>query len=203
MSGPADKVDFKRTLDSYRARRGVFRLLDLPPRQYLMVDGHGDPNSAPELTESVESLYPLGYALKFASKTELGRDYVVPPLEGLWWAADPAAFTSARDKSRWDWTGWTTPRWTPPGRGSASGRLLRAWTTYAWRRSRRAPACRPCTWGRSTTRRRCSPSCTTRWSGRGLRLAGKHHEIYLSDFRRVAPDRQRTILRQPVVPAEA
>ncbi len=34
--------------------------------------------------------------------------------------------------------------------------------------------------------------------GRGLRMAGKHHEIYLSDFRRSGPEKQRTILRQPV-----
>ena len=47
---------------------------------------------------------PLAYKLKFASKRDLERDYVVPPLEALWWAADMAAFTSARDKSQWSWT---------------------------------------------------------------------------------------------------
>ena len=69
-----------------------------------MVDGHGDPNGSAAFTEAVAALYPLAYAVKFASKRELGRDYVVPPLEGLWWADDMDAFTAARDKSRWDWT---------------------------------------------------------------------------------------------------
>lgn len=62
-----------------------------------------DPNG-PALAEAVESAYPVAYALKFASKQRLERDYVVPPLEGLWWADDMAAFTAARDKSRWCWT---------------------------------------------------------------------------------------------------
>ncbi|HEX7041197.1 MAG TPA: hypothetical protein VF202_13855, partial [Trueperaceae bacterium] len=81
-----EKVDLKRSLDAYRAKRGEFLVLDVPPMQYVMVDGHGDPNSAPEYAAAVEALYAVSYALKFASKRELGRDYVVMPLEGLWWA---------------------------------------------------------------------------------------------------------------------
>src|SRR5690606_15070618 len=72
--------------------------------RYLMVDGQGDPNSSPAFGEAIEALYPVAYKLKFISKKELGRDYVVPPLEALWWADDPAAFTTARDKSKWRWT---------------------------------------------------------------------------------------------------
>jgi hypothetical protein len=83
MSG---KIDFKKTLDCYRARRGVFEVVDVPDVQYLMIDGHGDPNTSPEYTEAIEALYPVAYKVKFASKRDLDRDYVVPPLEGLWWA---------------------------------------------------------------------------------------------------------------------
>jgi len=84
----AAKTDFKKALDSYQARRGVFREVDVPDLRYLMVDGHGDPNTSTEFAAVIETLYPVAYALKFASKAR-GRDYVVPPLEGLWWAADP------------------------------------------------------------------------------------------------------------------
>src|SRR5699024_9309014 len=99
---------------SYRARRGEFRVLDLSRRRYLTIDGHGDPNTA-TFTTAVESLYPVAYTLKFASKNELGRDYVVPPLEGLWWAEDMSTFTTARDKSAWDWTLLLlVPDWVPP-----------------------------------------------------------------------------------------
>src|SRR5690606_36501149 len=100
--------------DGYQARRGEFRVLEVPELRYLMVDGHGDPNTAPAFTAAVETLYPVAYALKLASKEQLGRDYVVPPLEGLWWASDMDAFTSARDKSQCDWTLLLlVPDWVP------------------------------------------------------------------------------------------
>src|SRR4051794_4449926 len=110
-----EKLDVKKELDAYRAHKGRFRILDVPDLQYLMVDGHGDPNTSPEFTEAVEALYPAAYTLKFARKRELGRDYVVPPLEGLWWAQDMASFTAARDKARWDWTLMLlVPEWIVP-----------------------------------------------------------------------------------------
>lgn len=75
------KVDLKKTHESYQARRGEFRLLQVPPMQYLMLDGSGDPNSSAQFSTALETLYPVAYTLKFASKNHLGRDYVVPPLE--------------------------------------------------------------------------------------------------------------------------
>lgn len=119
----SDKVDFKKTLPSYRARQGRFDVIDVPPMRYLTIDGHGDPNTSPEYTAALEALYPLAYKLKFASKRELGRDYVVPPLEGLWWADDMSAFTTARDKSQWHWTMMLmVPEWI----GDAESHLLEA-----------------------------------------------------------------------------
>ena len=98
------KMDFKKSLPSYAAKRNQFSIIELPQMQCLMVGGHGGPDTSVEFKAAVEALYPIAYALKFMSKNELGRDYVVPPLEGLWWAQNMAAFTSARDKSSWDWT---------------------------------------------------------------------------------------------------
>jgi hypothetical protein len=93
------KRDFKKTLDCYRATC-EFRVVAVPPLQYLMVDGHGDPNTADDYADALAALYPVAHRLKFASKQDLGRDYVVPPLEALWWAPDMDVFTSARDKSQ-------------------------------------------------------------------------------------------------------
>ncbi len=90
------KLDFKKSLDSYRAKAGEFRVLELPELQYLMIDGQGDPNASAEYADALSTLYPVAYALKFASKNELDRDYVVPPLEALWWAENMNTFTSAR-----------------------------------------------------------------------------------------------------------
>lgn len=52
--------------------------------QFVMVDGHGDPNTAQDYQDAVEALYAVAYKMKFISKKTLEKDYVVPPLEGLW-----------------------------------------------------------------------------------------------------------------------
>ena len=203
------KIDLTKSLDGYRARTGEFRLVDLPANRYLAIDGHGDPNSAPAYAEALETLYPVAYALKFASKRELDRDYVVPPLEGLWWAEDMDAFTTARDKSRWDWTMLIlVPEWiddafvdavvatvrakkTPPRlddlRILSLSEGLCMQTLHVGSFDDEAPLL-------ERLHDEVIPE-------QGLRLAGLHHEIYLSDARRVAPEKRRTILRQPVAPA--
>lgn len=206
MSG---KVDFKKSLDSYRAKRGEIRVLDVPDMAYLMLAGAGDPNTSPTFVEAVESLYPVAYKLKFASKQDLGRDYVVPPLEGSWWADDMTAFTTARDKSRWRWTMMLmVPEWIDRSRFEAAVEQVR---------SKNPPTRLDDVRFETLSEGRCVQTLHVGSfddeaqvlaeihdefiPGHGLRLDGRHHEIYLSDFRRVAPDKQRTILRQPVVPA--
>jgi hypothetical protein len=201
-----DKTDFKRTLDAYRARRDRFRITRVPDLRYLMIDGHGDPNTSPAFTEAVEALYPVAYKLKFASKRELGRDYVVMPLEGLWWAEDMDAFTAARDKSRWAWTMMImVPDWIDQDMFAAA--VERA---AARNRPARLDDVRLETLSEglcvqtlhvgsfddeADVLRRMHHEFVP---DNGLRLVGRHHEIYFSDFRRVAPDKLRTILRQPV-----
>lgn len=201
-----NKTDFKKTLDGYQAQRGRFRIVDVPDMQYLMVDGHGDPNTSPDFTAAVQALYPVAYKLKFASRREFGRDYVVPPLEGLWWADDMDSFTAARDKSRWHWTLMLmVPDWIDP-------RAFTAAVEQAGAKNR------PARLGDVRLETLSEGHCVqTLHVGsfddeagvltqlhhqfipdNALRLVGRHHEIYLSDFRRVAPERQRTILRQPV-----
>jgi hypothetical protein len=202
-----EKTDVKK-LDSYRARPGRFRLVDVPDLRYLMVDGHGDPNTSPAFTEAVETLYPVAYALKFASKRELGRDYVVPPLEGLWWAEDMDTFTAARDKSRWDWTLMLlVPDGIGPDMVEAAIRRVGAKARPARLEDLRLE---------TLSEGRCVQTLHVGSFDdeadvldrmhhefvpeNGLRMVGTHHEIYLSDFRRVAPEKRRTILRQPVAP---
>lgn len=204
------KVDFKRSLDSYRARHREFRLVETPSLQYLMVDGHGDPNTSTEYADAVRALYPLAYAIKFASKREAGRDYVVPPLEALWWASDMSVFTAGRDKSQWDWTAMImTPDWITS-------------EMYTGALSRTAAKDPPASLDKVRLERLDEGRCVqTLHVGpyddetevlrqlhdefipkAGLVMTGRHHEIYLSDPRRVAPAKLRTILRQPVAEAE-
>ncbi|CAN5386593.1 hypothetical protein BH09ACT10_BH09ACT10_05380 [soil metagenome] len=67
------KADFRKTLDSYQARQHEFRIVDVPPMQYLMIDGHGDPNTSGDFSDAIATLYPVAYKLKFASKKDLGK----------------------------------------------------------------------------------------------------------------------------------
>ncbi|MCJ1706629.1 GyrI-like domain-containing protein [Microbacterium sp. VKM Ac-2923] len=206
-----EKVDFTKTLDGYRAVRGRFTVVELPEMRYLMIDGHGDPNTSPAYTHAVQALYPVAYTLKFASRRELGRDYVVPPLEGLWWADDMEAFTAARDKLQWDWTMMLmVPEWIDDAMFHAAVDVVRAkgsteqlddvridilaeglcvQTLHLGSYDDEADVL-------DAMHREFVPA-------QGLRLSGKHHEIYLSDPRKVAPDKLRTILRQPVIRTSA
>ncbi|MEU4449901.1 GyrI-like domain-containing protein [Nocardioides sp. NPDC023903] len=201
----ATKTDLKKTLDSFRARQGEFRVLEVPPLPYLMVDGHGDPNTAQEYADALATLYPVAYKLKFASKNE-GRDYVVPPLEALWWAEDMDAFTRARDKSQWDWTAMImTPDWITE-------------QMFDEAVSKVGAKDRPASLDKVRLETLAEGTCVqTLHIGpyddegpvleelherfipeNGLRMTGKHHEIYLGDPRRVEPAKLRTILRQPL-----
>ena len=98
------KIDLKVEYKSlFSAPVKDFALIEVPPLQYLMFDGKGDPNTAPEYQQAIEALYSLSYTLKFMSKRAFDRDYVVGPLEGLWWANDMKTFVT-REKSKWSWT---------------------------------------------------------------------------------------------------
>ena len=195
-SAPPPRFDAKKDLPAYSARRGRFDLLTVPRMRFLQVDGTGDPNTSPAYEAELEALYPLAYRLKFHSKRELGRDYVVPPLEGRWWAEDMDAFTSRRDKDRWQWRMMLmTPHWLT----GEDVEAVREGSEVRWEEFDEG---------------RCLPTLHVgpydeegpvlermhreEIPSRGLAMTGRHHEIYLGDPRLATPERLRTILRQPV-----
>jgi hypothetical protein len=207
-------IDPKKTLDAYRAKRGEFRIVEVPPMTYLMVDGAGDPNTSTLFSEAVSALFPLAYTLKFASRRELGIDTVVMPLEGLWHAPDMDAFTSRRDKQAWLWTLMIMvgDHITAPMFADAVEVVAHKATT----KKEPVPALEAVRLetldeGTSVQTLHVGPfddegpvldDLHHRFIPEsGLRMRGTHHEIYLSDLRRTDPAKLRTILRQPVVPA--
>ena len=200
------KIDFKRELkEFYRPSGRKFSIVDVPPMQFLMVNGRGDPNTAQEYKEAVEALYAAAYTLKFMSKLELGRDYVVPPLEGLWWADDMDNFTVRTDKSRWIWTMMIMqPEWMTEG-------MLETAVARATKKKGQLPAftkLRIQTYHEGTAAQILytgpyadeGPTITRLHAfiaENGYQLSGKHHEIYLGDPRRTAPEKLKTVIRQP------
>lgn len=199
-----EKVDFKKTLGCYTARR-EFALVDVPELAYLMIDGHGDPNAGGPFSDAVTALYSIGYPLKFASKRQLGRDYAVMPLEGLWSASTMANFTTALDKSTWDWTllmmvpDWITPEMVAEATASARAKAGEAADRVRLERLAEGRSVQILHVGpfdaEAETLHRLHAEYLPE---HGLAPSGRHHEIYLSDFTRTAPERLRTILRQPV-----
>lgn len=201
------KIDFKKELHHlYRPSRSEFALVEVPAMTFLTIDGRGDPNTALRFKAAVEALFSVAYTLKFMSKNDLGKDYVVPPLEGLWWANDMQAFTLRRDKSQWLWTLMImVPAWVP------TDMVVEAQAAAG--KKKELPAlpemrCECFEEGLSVQILHIGPydeegptlkkMHTEFLPGNGLTFNGKHHEIYLSDARRVAPEKLKTVLRQPV-----
>lgn len=172
-----------------------------------MIDGHGDPNSSKEFADAIRALYPVAYKLKFASKQVLGRDYVVMPLEGLWWADDMTKFTTARDKSEWDFTLMLMqPDWiTKDMFDAAIEKVAEKDPPYNLAQVRfetldEGMCVQTLHIGSFDDEAAILDQMHNEFiPEQGLAMSGKHHEIYLSDFRKVAPEKLRTILRQPVV----
>jgi len=199
------KVDYKKTLkEFYGPSASKVVAVDVPAMKFLMIDGQGMPGSSHAFQEAVEALYPVAYTLKFMiKKGENGIDYGVLPLEGLWWADDMDDFIAGR-KDRWKWTLMIMQ----PDIVSAD-RVVDAISQV--RLKKNPPALENLRYesfeeGRSVQILHRGPfdaeGPTIQTMHRfidslGGRLSGKHHEIYLNDFRRTAPERLKTVLRQP------
>ena len=202
-----DKVDFKKELKHlYAPSSREFTVVEVPEMQFLMVDGHGDPNTAQVYQDAVEALYAVAYKLKFMSKKQAEKDYVVPPLEGLWWAADMETFTVRLDKSAWDWTmmimqpDWITPEmFTQAVAEVQKSKDLPALSKVRLERYAEGLALHILHIGSYADE---APTLARLHSEfipqNGYVEAGKHHEIYLGDPRKVAPEKLKTVLRQPV-----
>jgi len=203
-----EKVDFKKQLQHLYAPPKKFMLVEVPAMQFLMVDGHGDPNTARVYQDALEALYAVAYKQKFISKQVLAKDYVVPPLEGLWWAENMDTFTQQRDKTQWDWTMMImAPDWITNDIFQEAVAQVQKSKSLACLLQLRLETYHE---GLSVQIMHLGS-----YDAEGPVLAqlhheyiptnklvenGKHHEIYLSDPRRVVPEKLKTILRQPVAP---
>lgn len=219
------KIDFKTEYRSlYAAPARDFALVEVPPLPYLMFDGQGDPNTVPEYQHAVEALYSLSYTLKFMSKSAFGRDYVVGPLEGLWWAQalpekggalfgsksatnekDYAAFTDNR-RSDWRWTMMILqPDWITPAHLQAAKaevlmkRGLPGVETTRLETLDEGLCAQILHVGPYSAEAPTLARLHAEWlPAHQLRENGHHHEIYLSDPRKTPAEKLKTLLRQPV-----
>jgi hypothetical protein len=201
-----ERIDLKQTLKQlYRQSADAPSIVEVPELPLLMVDGTGNPNTAPAYAEAVEALYSVAYTLKFMlKKGPAGLDYAVMPLEGLWWADDPAAFISA-DKDAWHWTmmivqpeAVTHELVRQAASQAAQKKILPALVRLRLQRFHEGPAAQILYLGPFAAEGPTIERLHQFIAQQGYERRGKHHEIYLSDPRRTAPERMRTIIRQPI-----
>lgn len=200
----ADGISRQQIEELYLPPSKRFVEVDVPKMKFLMVDGSGSPDEEP-FRQAMAWLFAVAHPIRRVAKVRMGKHFVEPPLEALWWADDPADLVVGRkDRLKWRLMISATPDWITKSlfasavregakRLGKSPKTLRL-DRYAEGRSVQIMHVGAPTGIRNTM---------TRLHGRYLpshKLAcnGPHHEIYLTDPRRVAPARQKTVLRQPV-----
>ena len=200
------KIDYKKELKHlYRPSAKKIEIVDVPQMNFLMVDGEGDPNTSQSFSDAIEALYPVSYTLKFmVKKGEMGVDYGVLPLEALWWADDMSAFSTG-NKDAWKWTLMIMqPEFI-------SKEMVKDAMEAVERKKKPVslPLVRfePFKEGKAAQTMHIGPFSDEgptiervhlHIEKRGARRTGKHNEIYLSDIRRAAPEKWKTIVRQPM-----
>lgn len=199
-----EKLDLKKSRkELFSAPHNRFVPIDVPPISYLMADGHGDPNRAPEYKRAVESLYATAFTIKFLYKAD-GRDFVVAPLEGLWSARDPESFT-ARRKDEWDWTmmimmpDFVDEASLQRARGKAAEKLGSISESLRLETLEEGVCLQALHIGSYDDEGPLLAKLHNEiMPAEGYDFAGRHHEIYLGDPRKTAPEKLKTLLRQPV-----
>ena len=199
-----EKTDIKKTLKTlYSPSAKNFAIVEVPQMQFVMIDGQGAPGGE-AYAGAIPWLYSTLYTIKFTAKKAMQKDFVVPPLEGLWWADDMADYISG-NKDNWKWRMMiATPDWVdnemysqaveksqkklgdvPPSLQLAhfeEGKCVQILHIGSY--SDEAPTI-------AKMHHEFMPE-------HNLVYNGHHHEIYLNDPRRTAPEKLKTILRQPV-----
>lgn len=201
-----EKIDPKKLYKSAYNPKKQYEFIEIPKLQFLSIKGQGNPNNSVEYADCVGALFSLSYGLKFHSKKKHQKDYVVGPLEGLWWADDMNDFIS-RNKEKWKWEMliWQ-PDWIEMGdfnltleqtKNKNPNRKLEevelktideglcVQILHIGSYDDEAPVL-------AKMHDEFIPQ-------NGFKMRGLHHEIYLSDPRKTAPEKLKTILRQPVL----
>jgi hypothetical protein len=204
------KVDFKKTMKGlYQPSSKEVVNVEVPEMQFLMIDGMGSPGETKEYLDALATLYPVAFKTKFLSKSK-GKDYVVPPLEGLWWADDMNDFIEG-NREKWKWTMMIMqPEWitkemikeaieiTKENKPELTEVLKKLrFEKYDEGKSAQIMHLGPYSEEGPTVRKvhNFIEEQGGKYDGHNL----KHHEIYLSDPRRAKPENMKTVIRQPYI----
>jgi hypothetical protein len=202
MEGAMEKIDLMKQLKHlYKPSKKEVTAVDVPPLKYLMIDGQGAPGGE-EYGAALGALYSVAYTLKFAYKAQ-GTDFKVMPLQGLWWADDMTAFTEA-NKDVWKWTAmilvpdFVTAEMVESSKSQALEKKgLPAISRVRLETYHEGPSAQILYIGPYAEEDETIGRIHRFIEEQGHKLRGKHHEIYLSDPNRTAPEKLKTVIRQP------
>ncbi|HEV3120496.1 MAG TPA: GyrI-like domain-containing protein [Isosphaeraceae bacterium] len=199
----AKKLDlYKAHAKDYLAPKAPL-LITIRPAQYLSVAGRGAPGGE-EFVERLGALYTAAYTIKMARKFA-GQDYAVCKLEGLWWGKKAAGDFLAEPQSQWNWQLLIRVPDFIAGSDletAAAGLMKKGKSHLVLEVGLQTIDEGLCVQmlhvGAYAEEKQSIERMRAFATAEGLKYHGKHHEIYLSDPRKVAPEKLRTILRQPV-----
>lgn len=200
------KIDLRKEWKHlYRPSAEKVERVDVPEMKFLMIDGHGDPNTSRDFADAIEALFGVSYTAKFiVKKGETAIDYSVMPLEGLWWVENMADF-SIESKENWDWTLMIMqPAYATQDVLTAAMADVHkkknppALSKLRFETYQEGPAAQIMHIGPFADEGPTIQKVHQFIEDNSYHLSGKHHEIYLSDIRRAAPEKLKTIIRQPI-----
>ena len=200
-----EKTDYKKALkELYNPSVKEPSIVNVPEMNYLMIDGTGYPGTSKDYMDSIEALYTVSYTLKFMIKKEKGIDYGVLPLEGLWWADDMTDFIKG-NKDNWKWTSMimqpehvTKELYEKALDAAKKKKDLPALSKMRFEKYDEGLCAQIMHIGPYSAEGPTIEKLHKYIKEKGYDLRGKHHEIYLSDPRRSAPEKMKTVIRQPV-----
>ena len=199
-----EKIDYRlKYKNLLQPKAGKVEFLLIPPMKYLMIDGQGNPNTSPDYVDAVSALYSIAYTLKFKIKKTRAIDYNLLALEGLWWMDDMNLF-STETKDQWKWTMMIaqpdfitqediTTAIDEAGRKKPNPALAR----IRFEVFDEGQCVQIMHIGPYADEKPNIDLLHQAIADKGYKLSGKHHEIYLGDPRKSAPEKLKTIIRQP------
>ena len=201
-----DKIDYKKEYKNlYNPPSKEVVIVDVPAFDFLMVDGVGDPATSQAYKDAVEAVFKVGYTLKFmVKKGKSPVDYAVPPLEGLWWADDLNSFAEGK-RDIWKWTSMlmqpkfvTQQMYQDAVAQVKKKKNLPALPNLRFECFHEGLSAQIMHLGPFSTESATIQKIHNFIKENGYETNGKHHEIYLSDPRKSAPEKMKTVLRQPM-----
>jgi hypothetical protein len=200
-----EKIDFKKQLKHlYSPSDKNVEIVEAPQMNFLMVDGEGDPNTSQSFSDAIEALYPVSYTLKFmVKKGQLAIDYGVLPIEALWWSDDMSAFSTG-NKDAWKWTlmimqpEFITREMVKEAKEQVARKKPVSLPLVRFETFKEGKAAQTMHIGHFSEEGPTIEKVHLFIEENGSRKVGKHHEIYLSDLRRTAPEKWKIIVRQPM-----